>query len=126
MRTVFADAGYWVALVNPSDDLHHRAKVISTSLAPIKIVTSEMVLNELLNSFSKKGAGLRRASTELIRDLNTDSTIEVIAQTSELFRNAFKLYEQRPDQAWSHTDCASFHNYATAKHPGSFGLRSPF
>jgi hypothetical protein len=30
MRTVFADAGYWVALVNPSDDLqpvpnhHHR------------------------------------------------------------------------------------------------------
>jgi predicted nucleic acid-binding protein len=43
MRTVFADAGYWIALVNPDDDLHHRAKSVSASLAPLRIVTSEMV-----------------------------------------------------------------------------------
>jgi uncharacterized protein len=109
MKTVFADAGYWVALVNPGDDLHHRAKSISAALAPIKIVTSEMVLTELLNSFSKKGEGLRKTTVALIRDINADPAIDIIPQTSELFSNAFELYEQRPDQAWSHTDCASFH-----------------
>lgn len=34
--------------------------------------------------------------------------VEVIPQTSELFHQALSLYRQRPDQAWSLTDCASF------------------
>lgn len=108
MRTVFADSGYWIALINPSDDLHHLAKLVSASLAPLKIVTSEMVLTEVLNSFSKKGAGLRKVAIDLIHHIKSDSTIEVIPQTNKLFNDALNLYEQRPDQAWSHTDCASF------------------
>lgn len=54
MRTAFADAGYWIALINPDDDLHDRAKSVSASLAPLRIVTSEMVLTEVLNSFLEK------------------------------------------------------------------------
>ena len=109
MRTVFADAGYWIALINPSDDLHHRAKSVSAALSPLRLVTSEMVLTEVLNSFSRKGSGLRKTTIDLIQDIKTDETIEVIPQTSELFNEALRLYEERPDQAWSQTDCASFH-----------------
>ncbi len=105
MRTVFADAGYWIALVNPGDDLHDHAKLISAALAPLRITTSEMVLTEVLNSFSKKGSGLRKTTVDLIQDIRTDSTIDVIPQTSELFSRALRLYEERLDQAWSHRLC---------------------
>lgn len=34
--------------------------------------------------------------------------IEIIRQTADLFQQAFTFYTQRPDQVWSHMDCASF------------------
>ena len=64
MRTVFADTGYWVALLNPRDELHDKAIELSKSLNPVHIVTSEMVLTEVLNDFSKRGDYLRQAATE--------------------------------------------------------------
>jgi uncharacterized protein len=53
MERVFADTGYWVALLNPRDDLHQRATAISRDYTSKQIVTSEMVLVEFLNSFSE-------------------------------------------------------------------------
>jgi predicted nucleic acid-binding protein len=55
MRLVFADTGYWVALLNPHDDLHSKAISLSKSLQPIHIVTSEMVLSKVLNNLSDRG-----------------------------------------------------------------------
>lgn len=52
MRTVFADTGYWIALLNPQDDLHAIATHLSKPLDPDHIVTSEGVLTEVLNDFS--------------------------------------------------------------------------
>lgn len=66
MRTVFADTGYWVALLNPRDELHDKATELSKSLDPVHIVTSEMVLTEVLDDFSKRGDYLRQAATESI------------------------------------------------------------
>ena len=34
MRVVFADTGYWVALLNPRDELHYKATELSNSLNP--------------------------------------------------------------------------------------------
>ncbi len=33
MKTVFVDAAYWVALLNPHDDLHDRAMAIGRLVA---------------------------------------------------------------------------------------------
>ncbi len=55
MRKVFADTGYWIALLNSRDDLHNRAKHLSKSLQPVQIVTSQMVVTEVLNYFSGSG-----------------------------------------------------------------------
>jgi predicted nucleic acid-binding protein len=76
MRTVFADTGYWVAIINPGDDLHDVAKSLSNALAPFRIITSEMFLSKVLNSFSKKGQSFRRAAVALIRDIQADPTID--------------------------------------------------
>jgi len=108
MRVIFADTGYWVALLNPHDDLHSKAMSLSRSLQPIHIVTSEMVLAEVLNDFSDRGNYFRQAAINLMKSLYESPNITVIAQTSQQFQTALNLYEQRPDKAWSQTDCVSF------------------
>jgi uncharacterized protein len=108
MKTIFADTGYWIALLDPQDTLHQNAVSLSVSLAQEKICTSEMVLTEVLNHFSKRGAFLRQATVALIQSIQNSSAIEIALQTSKLFQTALALYNQRPDQSWSHTDCASF------------------
>ena len=58
MNPLFADAGYWIALLNPHDQLHAKAIVvgrqrkIGTLLrANRNIVTSQVVLTEFLNQY---------------------------------------------------------------------------
>ena len=54
MRLVFADADYWIALSNPRDALHNLAIKVPTRLSPHRVVTSEMVLVEVLNIFQPR------------------------------------------------------------------------
>ncbi|MDB9493294.1 PIN domain-containing protein [Spirulina major CS-329] len=109
MRTIFVDTGYWIALISPDDDLHDQALWITEQVLPAQFVTTELVLNELLNAFSRHGARFRQAAVSLIDSLLEDETVEIIPQSIQLFHAALALYRQRPDQAWSHTDCVSFH-----------------
>jgi uncharacterized protein len=108
MKTVFADTGYWIALLDPQDTLYSKAIDLSIALAQGQICTSEMVLTEVLNHFSKRGSFLRSAAVALIESLQANPSIIIILQTDDLFQQALTLYKQRPDQLWSHTDCASF------------------
>ena len=43
MKKVFADTGYWIALLNPKDALYPKARQLTVTLKPRPIVTSEMV-----------------------------------------------------------------------------------
>ena len=106
MRTVFADTGYWVALLNPHDQLHDKANSVSTSLGQTRIVTSEMVLDELLASLSAPPA--RAVVIAAVNNIVSNPNVEVVPQTSLQFREAFDLYKTRTDKEWSLTDCASF------------------
>jgi uncharacterized protein len=108
MKTVFADTGYWIALLDPQDTLHQKAIDQSIALAQEQICTSEMAFTEVLNHFSKRSNILKRSAAALIHSAQQNSAVEIVPQTSELFQQAFTLYTQRLDQAWSHTDCASF------------------
>lgn len=108
MTVVFADTGYWIALLDPQDNLHQRASLLTASLTSARVVTSEMVFTEVLNAFSKRGSFLRRSVNILITGTRLNPSVEVVPQTSELFSAGLELYNQQPDQSWSHTDCASF------------------
>lgn len=108
MRAVFADASYWIALLHPGDSLHAQARLLSSSLGPVKLVTSEMVLTECLNDFARRGVLLRKAVVELIKQLREDPDVQVVPQSSDQFRKAIALYAAREDKGWSHTDCCSF------------------
>jgi len=108
MKTIFADTGYWIALLDPYDTLHQKAIDQSMTLVQEQICTSEMVFTEVLNHFSKRSSILKRAAVALIQSAQKNTAVEIVPQTSELFEQALILYKQRLDHAWSHTDCASF------------------
>lgn len=108
MRVVFADAAFWIALLNPRDNLHKKASDIFVGLGPHRLVTSEMVLSEVFNGLADKGENIRKAVVELERSLRQRADVHVVPQTSIAFRDAAIRYASRSDQQWGLTDCASF------------------
>ena len=109
MRTVFGDASYWIALLNPRDQWHERANSATERLEDdCSIVTSEMVLVELLNHFSEYGEAKRGEVAGMVKALAANPSVEIVPQTTEQLWAAVEYYEARPDQTWGLTDCASF------------------
>lgn len=107
MKSVFADTGYWIALLNRRDDLHAKAQSVSSELGLVRMITSEMVLTEVLNSFAKGGYNLRQAAAFLVEELRKDQNTTVVSQSSIQFGKALSLYRQYEDKEWGLTDCAS-------------------
>lgn len=108
MRIIFADTSYWIALINPRDKAHALAKRLTEQLGNCRIVTSEMVLVELLNHIAEYGREKRREVGEMVKGLNRNPNVEIVQQTSEQFWAAIDYYESRLDKGWGITDCASF------------------
>ena len=108
MRTVFADSGYWIAMCNPSDELHPEAAGVTEGLGPCRIVTSQMVLVEFLNYMGGRGQSLREKAMTVVTRLTDTSSVEVVPQTRDQFDEAAEMYSSRSDKGWSLTDCASF------------------
>lgn len=106
MKTVFVDTGYWEAVLNPRDNLHARARQVSTQLGPVRLLTTEMVLAELLAALAKPPA--RATAVIGVDHIRSNPNVEVLPQTSLQFARAYEMYRSRSDQAWSLTDCASF------------------
>lgn len=50
---------------------------------------------------------LRQAAAMAVESLG-GSQILILPQTPNLFEQAFRRYQSRPDKNWSMTDCASF------------------
>jgi predicted nucleic acid-binding protein len=108
MPELFADTGYWIALLNERDSLHIQARELSARLSDSTTVTTEMVLTELLNHTSREGSRARRLAADTVLGLIAHPKVEVVPQTSDQFQAALERYLRRLDQNWSLVDCASF------------------
>ena len=108
MKSVFADADYWIALFHPREELHERARQASAKLHPVRIVTSEMVLTEVLNGIGSRGEQIRGKACEAVRKLRDNPNVTVVPQTSTQFAEALSFFCGHQDKQWSITDCASF------------------
>jgi len=73
VAAVFADSSYWIALLNPRDDLHTIAEQLSKQYQ--ETLTSEMVLTEFANYFSGGGANIRGAAVSFIQDLRKNAAL---------------------------------------------------
>lgn len=110
MKTVFADTGFWIALLHPGDRWHQKAIALYKSLEKQRtvIVTSEMVLVEYLNFFTRFSAKVRQQAAQTVLQMQNHPNITIVAASSELFAQSLHLYQHRGDKAWSLTDCSSF------------------
>ena len=55
MNKVFADSLYWIALINPRDQWHEKAVEVVKSLGKITFVTTDNILEEVLNFYCERG-----------------------------------------------------------------------
>jgi hypothetical protein len=106
----FVDTSYIIALFNPRDKFHLRARTVSASLAAktesVGSVTTEAVLTEIGNAFSKSPQRIQ--GTRILKSIREEPTIDVISVTHGLFDKAVNLYVTREDKEWGLTDCISF------------------
>ena len=106
-QPVFADTSYWYGLMIRNDQWHEAAVRALAAVGNRPIVTTEMVLAELLNAVSRMGPDLRTDAVAQIREMRSVPNITIIEQTAAQFEEALAYYG-RPDKRWGITDCASF------------------
>jgi predicted nucleic acid-binding protein len=97
MTQVFADTAYWLALMSPRDQHHQRALAASKAHAGHQIVTTDMVLVELLNAVSRFQY-LRSVALRVLAEIRQDTRVLVQPQTRELFNAAVRHYQNRSDK----------------------------
>jgi predicted nucleic acid-binding protein len=102
----FLDTAFVVALLNPKDALHEKAKSYLDSVRQAQEVwTTEAVLLEIGNAFS---ASHRAEAANFITQCFVTSNIHFVSVSTTLFNRALDFYRQRPAKDWGLTDCVSF------------------
>jgi predicted nucleic acid-binding protein len=105
MNGVFANAFYFIALLNPAN--RHQAAAVATSESLSEpLVTTRWVLVEVAHVPSAPGTRGRVAN--FLRKVDADPKILVVPMEDEVFVRGLDLFEHRTDKAWSLTDCISF------------------
>lgn len=105
MTIVFANAHYWIALINSRDQWHDRAVSIKTALKDASLITTDSVLIEVANFYAEYGDIMRRKVALAIRTIIGDEQVEVLAETRQTFLDGLATYESRVDKGYSLTDC---------------------
>ena len=96
MNPIFADAVYWIAINAPGDSLYQKAIAVSQRFLSRPIVTSEMVLAELLDGAADRGTATRREAARFVRLLPTLKNVTIVPQTPELFDEALTSMSRDP------------------------------
>ena len=107
MKALFADAFYWVALLNPQDQWHQTARDAAEEYASSRLVTTEAVLMEVLNFFAAFRTEMREAAAKTAQDILDDDRIAVVPSLHRTFMDGLELYEARTDKNDSMVDCMS-------------------
>jgi uncharacterized protein len=107
VRAVFADTGYWIAVLLARDPWRIAADEVRQKLSGVLIVTTDEVLAEFLTAMSRGGEFLRRQTVKMVRTALQDTNVRIVSQSRQTFLDGLKLYEQRFDKEYSLTDCIS-------------------
>jgi predicted nucleic acid-binding protein len=105
MSDVFADAFYYIALLNPADRFHSAAIRMTNSLSR-PLVTTTWVFLEVADALSSPR--LRRQTHHSLAQIAADQQTRVIPADEAWYAKGLALYGARPDKDWSLTDCISF------------------
>ncbi len=105
MRSVFADAYFYLALLNPRDAAHRSARDLESAFQG-RIVTTHWVLVEVADALSRPRD--RAKVQHLLAALGADPRVRIVPADRVTFELGVQLFYSRPDKSWSLTDCLSF------------------
>jgi uncharacterized protein len=105
MNEVFADAFYFIALLNPADHFH-TAALYATENLNRRLLTTTWVLMEVADALSSPG--IRRIAHQFLHRIAEDDNIRIVEASSYWYARGLLLYGMRADKSWSLTDCISF------------------
>jgi predicted nucleic acid-binding protein len=91
MTAVFADAHHFIALLNPRDADHARAKKLQAGLTE-SIVTTEYILIEVAAAFSSPT--FRARFLRLAERLRTNPKVTIVESSHALFADGIDLYQR--------------------------------
>jgi predicted nucleic acid-binding protein len=106
MTPLFADAFFFIAVLNKSDRAHAGAAAYLRPRLSRPLLTTAWVLTEVADGLAQPNH--RPAVVRLLTTLRGNPTVEIIPPDLDLFDRGVDLYSRRPDKAWSLTDCISF------------------
>ena len=106
MRQVFADSVFLIGKLDARDPHHDSALAVEATLGDAQIVTTDIVLSEVL-AFVRGKQRLRAHAVRLVRALIEDPNVVVINLNADLFERGLNRYARRPRSAYSLVDCIS-------------------
>jgi predicted nucleic acid-binding protein len=105
MSACFADTYFFIALLFENDDAHAKAQARIADLSG-RLYTSVWVLTEVADALATPGR--RERFLPFLQFLVASPLVTIVPAEQTLFDRGAVLYDQRPDKAWSLTDCISF------------------
>jgi uncharacterized protein len=105
MSEVFADASYYIALLNPRDQFH-QAAYESSAPRQARLVTTHWVLMEVADALC--APSIRQHTLRFFRGTLADPNAAVVSEIVPWVERGLAIYGNRPDKSWSLTDCISF------------------
>jgi hypothetical protein len=103
--TVFADTFALIAWLNARDDAHAAVTAYLDEFTG-RLLTTEWVLVELADALSAPGA--RSTAVAFLNAVRADPLFEIVGYVPAVYQAGFDLFANRPDKAWSLTDCITF------------------
>jgi predicted nucleic acid-binding protein len=107
MNEVFCDTSYFVALLDPRDDLHDKAATREREFRGTSLCTTSAVCVETLNYFSRYQPLIRVAAGRLVMEIQQHPQFAIVYVSSALLQSGAQLYQTRKDSSYSGTDCIS-------------------
>jgi hypothetical protein len=96
--SIFADTLYWIALINPKDVFHVKAKSYDQKEKSVSFVITDELLIELLTYFSSYGSKIRLKMGQWVQGLLVRPDVKVISQNHDSFIAGLELYQNRLDK----------------------------
>lgn len=105
MSYIFVDTSAWYALIVRKDTDHQAISQVFRN-NPMPLLTTDYVLDETVTLLQARIG--HHYAVRFIDTLQTSSKIELVYLTRRQIESAIQLFRNRPDKAWSFTDCTSF------------------
>lgn len=107
MKAIFVDTSHLIACFHPRDFLHQKAVSIENDLRDYPLITSDFVLTELLNYFSKFPANYKQRIVSSVDTIISSQRYTLVECSQSSFLRGKDFYKKRLDHGYSLTDCTS-------------------